>query len=135
MKQLFRSLTLLLLVLPLFSGCNDNYYPEMTLGNKAWRVVEVVGVSPYQRNDILYFYRNGDFEFRGPGGLNETGIWRVVGHRLELSFDGSRLPVDIEAPMPILDGGYAVLDCYDYGYNSRYTLRIVAEHDLYYDYY
>lgn len=134
--KLLKTLSILLLTLPLLSGCSDNdYYAEYTLSNKAWRVVEVSGMSPYQRGDVLYFYRNGDFEIVGYNGLHETGIWRVRAHTLELLFDGSNLPVDIDAPMPILDGDYAVLDCYDYYYRTRYTLRIVADRDLSYYYY
>lgn len=135
MKKLLTPLLLILLAAPFLTACgDDDYYDEMTLSNREWRVVEVTGPSPYDRGDYFYFYRNGDFEIVGTGGLHEYGQWRVRNHTLQMLFDGSGYNVDIEAPIPVLDGGYAVLDCYDYYYNTRYTLRIVAERELGYRY-
>lgn len=126
------SLTCLLLfaMFTLTSCMTEDEWTENVLSSRSWRVVEVEGFnSPYRYGDQFYFYNDGSFEFVGYN-LHDYGRWRVRNEKLQLQFNNSGFAVDLEAPIPILDHDYVMLDCYDYMLNTSYRLRLIAEHDL-----
>jgi hypothetical protein len=138
MKQLTRSITLLMVLLITsisLTSCVEDYnnsdsYAEMVLSNRAWRVVSSTNNYAYTAGDIFYFYRDGSFQTLRRGGSPEYGEWMVRNGSLLMHFTNSPLNVDIEAPIPVLQGDYAVLYCNDYMYRTAYNLRLVAAYDL-----
>ena len=130
MKKIL-SLTCLMLftMLSMTSCLTEDEWAENVLASRSWRVVEVEGWSDYRPGDEFYFYSDGSFEFVGYG-LHDYGRWRVYRNKLQIRFGGSKYDVDLEAPIPILDHDYAVLDCYDYMKDAHYRLRLVASHNL-----
>ncbi|EHG24381.1 hypothetical protein HMPREF9332_00218 [Alloprevotella rava F0323] len=138
MKQITSPITLLIVLLMAaisLTSCMEDYndpdsYAEMVLSNRAWRVVSSTNRYAYVEGDVFYFYRDGSFQTLRRRGLSEYGQWMVRKGNLLMHFTNSSLNVDIEAPIPVLQGDYAVLYCNDYMYRMSYNLRLVAAYDL-----
>lgn len=130
MRKTVTSLKMLLVLLVAtvsLSSCeaDDFWYRDTIEGS--WRVVEVrqdYGYCPYRYGDVMYFAFDGGFEMSGRDGSVEYGNWTLFKGRVLVDFDFDGID-DLSARIVQMDDGYAVLDCKDYYYNSRYSLRMI----------
>ena len=135
MKEIAKPImTVLLLMVTAFflTSCVDDSdeYAHMVLRNRAWKVVESTNYYAYSPGDVFFFYGDGSFETRRYNGAPEYGYWNVRGSNLLMRFNNSQNSIDIEAPIPVLEGNYVVLNCYDYMYNTTYQIRLVSSYSL-----
>ena len=125
-KQMSFMLLLTLCSAFLFTSCEEDWWDI----EGEWEVVETSYNSPYRNGDYWVFDDHGYFQTYGYTDLNERGYWDIVGHTIQISFNG--YDTDLEAYIRILDDGYMVLDVYDNVYRTRYTLRLVRRSYHYY---
>lgn len=124
MKKILPVLLLMLTAVSFTSCYDEDDEVFMVMCNYEWRVVESTDWDIFQRGDSFLFYNDGDLEIYGSDGFYRNGRWTVSGGLLKIRFSGYR-DVCIEAAMPVLDGDYVRLECYDYLNQARYTLRMV----------
>lgn len=121
-------LVLMLLAIFTLTSCveDDDWWTKDTLIG-TWRVVEVnvyAGDCPYDRDDQLTFWRNGNYEAHGYSGFDEYGNWDISGDLLILDFSGKG---HVVATIRQLDEGYMVLAVDDPQW-GRYSLRLVRSY-------
>lgn len=110
-----------------FTSCEEDWYESYPYApiDGEWRIVGVNGYnSNYREGDVWCFYHNGDFEARGYD-LFEEGYWDLHRNSIYISFD--TYDPEIEAYIVDYEGDYLILDVRDYGYDGKYTLRLVRE--------